>query len=137
MQFMAYMHPYIGRGRATLAIAHDLANGQTYVGVSYSSPKDNFNRKKGRNIATQRILKKSLYSFDFVKRKEEFLKEAALSHFLDFNAVSGPSWAQKRAPLRGRVRLDRYFDGYEDSDACPNCVTPWKCNGPHQPLPPF
>jgi hypothetical protein len=20
---------------------------------------------------------------------------------------------------------------YEDDDMCPNCVTPWKCNGPH------
>jgi hypothetical protein len=19
------------------------------------------------------------------------------------------------------------------SDGCPNCITPWKCNGPHEP----
>jgi hypothetical protein len=26
-----------------------------------------------------------------------------------------------------------YFD--DDDGMCPNCVTPWKCNGPHEPYP--
>ena len=117
MQFMAFMHPYIGRGRATLAIAHDPNDGRTFVGVSYSSPKDNFNRKKGRNIATQRILKKSYFTFFFIKQEDEFLKEATLRHFLAFNKHAGPSWTRK--------------DNWDCDDMCPNCVTPWKCNGPH------
>ena len=24
-------------------------------------------------------------------------------------------------------------DGGDGEDMCPNCVTPWKCNGPHMP----
>ena len=24
----------------------------------------------------------------------------------------------------------------DDDSMCPNCVTPWKCNGPHVPWPP-
>ena len=117
MQFMAFMHPYIGRGRATLAIAHDPNDGRSFVGVSYSSPKDNFNRKKGRNIAVQRILKGSYFSFDFIKQEDEFLKEAAHRHFLAFNKMRGPSWAHNSA--------------LHQDDMCDNCVTPWKCNGPH------
>lgn len=36
-------------------------------------------------------------------------------------------------------RIGRNLDGYLGYDAddlepmCPNCVTPWKCNGPHIP----
>ena len=26
-----------------------------------------------------------------------------------------------------------YSGGDEADDMCPNCVTPWKCNGPHEP----
>ena len=37
--------------------------------------------------------------------------------------ISVRDWTPKRTP--------RVYDPAED-DMCPNCVTPWKCNGPHQ-----
>jgi hypothetical protein len=26
-----------------------------------------------------------------------------------------------------------YYSGDEDEGMCPNCLAPWKCNGPHEP----
>lgn len=29
-------------------------------------------------------------------------------------------------------RFPSEYDPVDGSDMCPNCVTPWKCNGPHE-----
>lgn len=50
-----FSHPYIGRGRATLAmeVSHD--HSEVLVGVAFCSPNDQFRRDKGRMIAAGRL----------------------------------------------------------------------------------
>ena len=49
-----YMHPHLGKGRATAAI--DISDLDSIkVAFAFCSPKDQFNRKLGRQIATGRL----------------------------------------------------------------------------------
>ena len=46
--------------------------------------------------------------------------------------------AAERERLHKAVEALPAFPYYSDGDGpdmCPNCVTPWKCNGPHEPQP--
>lgn len=52
-----FTHPYVGRGRATLAIR--VSDNVIDVGVSFCSPNDQFSRSKGRIIALDRLNTKS------------------------------------------------------------------------------
>lgn len=88
-----YMHPYLGWGRATLAIMHDVETGGTVVGVAYSSPKDQFSRKRGRLIAEGRAHVGSFFGFDFVADPSRRVKEQVYEHFIDFTFAVGPKWA--------------------------------------------
>lgn len=42
-------------------------------------------------------------------------------------------------PDAGTLYAQRDAERYaiEDAEMCPNCVTPWKCNGPHEFQPPL
>ena len=42
--------------------------------------------------------------------------------------------ARITAGLEG-LEATPYDSGDGEPDLCPNCVTPWKCNGPHVPSP--
>lgn len=93
--FTTYMHPHVGQGRATLAIEHDPKTKATFVGVAYASPKDKFARKKGRLVATGRLLVGSQLSFNFVADPARKLKEQVFEQFVAFTIDNGPRWAAK------------------------------------------
>lgn len=98
--FTTYIHPTIGMGRATIAVQHDPVSGYTRVGVAYSSPKDQFNKAKGRQIALGRIEKNSLLSFEFWRKsRDKKLKDEVLDLFVNFTAGNGPKWANKPSVL--------------------------------------
>lgn len=48
-----FCHPFVGRGRATLAI--NSTDDTLVVGIAWCSPRDQFSRAKGRKIATDRL----------------------------------------------------------------------------------
>lgn len=52
---LTFMHPYINSqgGRATLAM--EVNGAEVVAGIAFASPKDQFNKKKGRMIATGRL----------------------------------------------------------------------------------
>ena len=39
---------------------------------------------------------------------------------------------QKDAEIE-RLRRELILAGADEINLCPNCITPWKCNGPHLP----
>ncbi len=107
-ELLTYMHPYVGEGRATLAITSELNKNtqqeEIVVAVAFSSPRDQFARRKGRLIATGRLRSSTeKFKFRFPFNKEMRIKEEVIRQFADFvhtaeNAghLSGsvPNWAQ-------------------------------------------
>ena len=47
-----------------------------------------------------------------------------------------PTYVAFLAGWQARADHDDERLAADDSEMCPNCVTPWKCNGPHVPWPP-
>ena len=45
----------------------------------------------------------------------------------EFSKLANAGWLSSRD--RSMLVL---LEVLEDDDMCPNCVTPWKCNGPHK-----
>ena len=51
------------------------------------------------------------------------------------NVVQMMDWTAEHQPLQAAGgEVQRRDDANAADDMCPNCVTPWKCNGPHIPL---
>jgi hypothetical protein len=72
-----YMHLHVGMGRVTLALRHKLcaAKGdEVEVGVAFCSPKDQFNKARGRNIARGRLEQAGNQTMAFQSNGEEPLK---------------------------------------------------------------
>lgn len=95
MPFTTFLHPYIGAGRATLAIWHDPLTKHTKVGVAYASPKDKFTRAKGRLIATNRLESELGHYFEFNANPELRIKQQVLDVFCEYTVDVGPNWANK------------------------------------------
>jgi hypothetical protein len=71
-----FMHYRLGRGKVTCAIRWSPQDPQLVeVGMSFCSPKDIFNKKKGRQIATARVLKGRGQTFSFYPDPEKRVKE--------------------------------------------------------------
>jgi hypothetical protein len=47
---------------------------------------------------------------------------------LDFEATFNEAMSSYRLHI---FPLSESSHVYDEEDMCPNCVTPWKCNGPH------
>lgn len=72
-----------------------------------------------------RILCRPRYS---IRISEDRLVERSPSgEFVKFEVLG---WVAK-SELRHYELLEVLGDSVEFDDMCPNCVTPWKCNGPH------
>ena len=78
---------------------------------------------------TARLLYRLKYSS---KICEDSLVERSPSG--DFLKFKGLGWLSK-SELRHFELLEVLGSFGEEECMCPNCVTPWKCNGPHLPKP--
>jgi len=92
-----YEHLFVGKGRVTLAIVVD---GETVkVGMAFCSPKDQFVKIRGRQIARGRALAGSFNSFEF--KSVGGLVENKRQAFDEFMTISSnndgsiPCWAVK------------------------------------------
>ena len=66
-----------------------------------------------------------------------FRSRATVADALD--AIASEAVDRRLAELREAVgalpAFPTYHAGEGEDYMCPNCVTPWKCNGPHEPEP--
>lgn len=84
--YETFAHYKLGKGFATLSISVD--EGDTHVGVSFCHPRDRFDKKFGRSIASGRRIKDSHeFSFDF-KRNSEKLAVQVRAEFEAYVAAS-------------------------------------------------
>jgi len=73
---MTFLHFQLGKGRCTCALRWNPDNTESVeVGMSFCSPKDLFNKKRGRAIATGRLLQGSERSFSFRPSADKRIKE--------------------------------------------------------------
>jgi len=99
MNFTTYMHPYVGKGRATLAIVVDGEN--VKVGMAFCSPKDKFKKARGREIALSRLQSDSEYTFSLKLEANVKIRTQVYNKFLEY-CLQGkvtnrkfPLWAHK------------------------------------------
>ena len=55
------------------------------------------------------------------------------AHRQDLAEARAEALRRVEAAVRGLPTTPTYDYEDESADMCPNCVTPWKCNGPHDP----
>ena len=92
-----FMHPQLGRGRATLAVQVDQNGRFVRYNFALCSPKDRFVRKLGRAIAEGRLRKAS---YDTGLADHENPREEAYCDFLCLllgGSGKFPSWAVRAA----------------------------------------
>lgn len=72
----------------------------------------------------------------FIEAAEHTHKMGRVTAALDASMFEARALLAPPAPAREWTPLDMGERGGESPDyMCPNCVTPWKCNGPHIPEP--
>lgn len=105
-----FAHPIIGNGRATLAIK--VEDGMLSAGVAFCSTKDQFSRKRGRLIASNRLHTKhpedaALKGFFMKAERNEKMKVAEqaveMLNIVIAN-VNVPRWAKRAKVAVLRVR---------------------------------
>src|ERR1700687_2633301 len=87
----SYSHLLVGKGKVTLA-AKFFDSNWVEVGVAFCSPKDQFNRKKGRLIATGRreiAMTGTALSFCFTRNENVGVNEEIRRSFSNWIATSG------------------------------------------------
>jgi hypothetical protein len=100
-----FIHPLVGStgGRATLAMKIEPELGRVTLGMSWCSPKDQFCKKKGRMIATGRMVRSDRnFTLTFGTLLDSGITHDALSKILTFTNEALkegrtppiPQWAQ-------------------------------------------
>lgn len=89
-----YIYPYVSNGgRASIAVEYSRETGLVMYGVAWCSPKDQFNRKKGRMIAEGRLEAcrgSAFYTQAFTRR--ELVNEVILDLVGYLDEVNAPQW---------------------------------------------
>lgn len=72
--FQTYAHFKIGAGYATLSVILD--EGQVRAGIAYCSPRDHWNKSKGRKISLgRRDMEKHRYAFNFQRNDKPLITQ--------------------------------------------------------------
>ena len=117
LPYVTYMHPFVGKGRVTMAleIQQDGDKEKVTVGVAFCSPKDQFCRKFGRLRASARLTRVG-HVFTFKLKRGERVKEVAgllLNSLLQSNKlVDDQGVPMFQASLNGdKFLVPRWADG--------------------------
>lgn len=94
---VAFNHMALGAGRVTFA--YEVVDGEAIVGAAFCSPKDQFSRRKGRLIATGRMMRTPLLRFPVAPGAKDSDIRAAIrwaisNEKLEYKS-SLPTWAFK------------------------------------------
>lgn len=89
-----YIYPYVSNGgRASIAVEYIRETGLVVYGVAWCSPKDQFNRKKGRMIAEGRLESgKGSAFYTQANTRRELVNEVILDLAEYLDEVNAPQW---------------------------------------------
>ena len=89
-----YIYPYIeGGGRASIAVEVDKETSIVMYGVAWCSPKDQFNRKKGRMIAEGRLMSGKGSAFlSNARTRRELVAEVMVDIAAYLDEINAPQW---------------------------------------------
>ena len=121
---VTYMYLYVGQGRVSIAIRYTpkrLKYQDAEMAVAFCAPTDQFCRKTGRNLATERldIVTGPGARFVLPLKAHEHIKEVAARRLRGLLLKGfGPRWAH-----------DKYNTGPEPCSGCDCC---WVFDGPFE-----
>lgn len=90
-----YIYPYVGWGRAAIAVEVFPELRVAGVGVAWCSPKDQFNRKKGRMIAEGRLQRGGNAYYEIPLSSEATRRDIIEAVVATMTYADAPRWAVK------------------------------------------
>lgn len=88
-----FIYPYLGAGRAAVAVQVFRELKTVGVGVAWCSPKDQFNRKMGRRIAEGRLLRAGNMYYELPYSGEPTRKQIVEQVVNTITFADAPQWA--------------------------------------------